>query len=278
MTLTTQHKRKLTSSYAWIGGDLTDGEIGVNFADGTLHLKNSAGSVGTFIDETSIVNVLSAYTKNYTLNQQTGTTYTLVLSDNNVIIEMDNTSANTITIPPNSSVAFDIGTTIVGYQSNTGQTTILIGAGVTLNTNQTSTLSGQFSVITLIKVGVDEWTIVGDVEALTPNEELFKSKYVGIDTRVTNHTLVSSDDSRYIRMDNAAANTITIPPNSSVAFTLGTQIDIRQVGTGQTSVVEGSGVTINTPETLKLNKQHSTCSIIKIGSDEWDLVGDLETL
>ena len=45
-------------------------------------------------------------------------------------------------------------------------------------------------------------------------------------------------------MDNAAANTLTVPPNSSVAFPVGTSIPIRQAGAGQTTIVAGSGVAI----------------------------------
>jgi len=101
--------------------------------------------------------------------------------------------------------------------------------------------------------------------------------HVTINTQTgTTYTLVLTDDGNYVRMGNAAANTLTVPPNSSVAFTTGTQIAVRQTGAGQMTVVEGSGVTINTSETLKLNKQHSTASLIKVGTDEWDLVGDLE--
>jgi hypothetical protein len=92
----------------------------------------------------------------------------------------------------------------------------------------------------------------------------------------TTYTLVLADSGKYVRLNNASAITMTVPPNSSVAFPTGTQIVLRQVGAGQVTVAEGSGVTINTSQTLLLRAQHSTATLIKVGTDEWDLAGDLE--
>jgi hypothetical protein len=94
----------------------------------------------------------------------------------------------------------------------------------------------------------------------------------------TTYTFVLGDAAKYVRFNNVAAISATIPPNSSVAFPTGTQIHLRQVSTGQLSVVAGSGVTINTPETLKLRAAKSTATIIKVATDTWDLLGDLEEL
>jgi hypothetical protein len=92
----------------------------------------------------------------------------------------------------------------------------------------------------------------------------------------TARTLALDDAGAYVRMDNGAANTVTVPPDSSVAFAVGTQITVRQAGAGQTTIAAGTGVTINTPETLKLKGQHASATLIKVATDEWDLTGDLE--
>lgn len=96
-------------------------------------------------------------------------------------------------------------------------------------------------------------------------------------TQTDDYTLVLSDGSNtYVRMNKGTAVNLTVPPNSSVAFATGCQIPIRAVGAGQVTVVAGVGVTINSPETLKLRKQGSTATLIKVGTNEWDLTGDLE--
>jgi len=92
----------------------------------------------------------------------------------------------------------------------------------------------------------------------------------------TAYTLVLSDAFKMVTIDNANANTITVPPNSAVAFPANTRIDLGQDGAGQTTIIAGAGVTIRTPETLKLRKQWSKASLIRRAADVWDLVGDLE--
>jgi tetrahydromethanopterin S-methyltransferase subunit D len=75
-------------------------------------------------------------------------------------------------------------------------------------------------------------------------------------------------------MTNANTNTATIPAAATVAYAIGTAIEVRQAGAGQTTIVAASGVTINTSETLKIRKQHASVSLIKVAADEWDLAGD----
>ena len=94
--------------------------------------------------------------------------------------------------------------------------------------------------------------------------------------KTASHTLELSDASGYVRMNVASTNNLTVPPNGTAAFTVGAVIQVRQVGAGQTTVVAGAGVTINTSETLKARKQGSTLTLVKVGTNEWDLTGDLE--
>ena len=92
----------------------------------------------------------------------------------------------------------------------------------------------------------------------------------------TTYTLALTDAYSYVRASNAGAIALTVPPNSSVAFPIGTEIPLLQAGAGQVTVTEGSGVTVNTPETLKVRAQYSTVTLRKVATDEWDISGDLE--
>ena len=95
-------------------------------------------------------------------NAQTGTTYTLVLTDVAKVVSLTNGSAITLTIPTNASVAFPTGTQILLYQGGAGQVTVG-GAGVTLRSQGTKLkLSGQYAVAGLLKVGTDEWVLFGN--------------------------------------------------------------------------------------------------------------------
>lgn len=92
----------------------------------------------------------------------------------------------------------------------------------------------------------------------------------------TTYTLVLADAGKLITSDNAAAVTITVPPNASVAFPVGTRLDVLSIGAGLTTLTEGAGVTINSKDTNKtLTAQGSAASLIKTATDVWWLVGDL---
>lgn len=90
------------------------------------------------------------------------------------------------------------------------------------------------------------------------------------------YTLQLTDAFKLVTINAATAKNVTVPADSSVAFPVGTRIDIGQDGAGQVTVVADSGVTIRTPETMKLRKQWAKATLIKRDTDTWDLNGNLE--
>lgn len=103
--------------------------------------------------------------ENFPLNQQSGTSYTLALADTGKIVELSNTSAITLTVPANTSVALATGSQIQLLQTNTGQVTVAGASGVTVNANPGLKIRGRWSAATLIKRGTDTWVLVGDITA-----------------------------------------------------------------------------------------------------------------
>jgi len=99
-----------------------------------------------------------------------------------------------------------------------------------------------------------------------------------IETKTANYILTEEDVGKYIRMNVGVGNTLTVPVNSSEAIPVGAIIQVRQAGAGQTTIVADSGVTIVSPETLKLRKQGSSAALIKVAEDIWDITGDLEVV
>jgi hypothetical protein len=92
----------------------------------------------------------------------------------------------------------------------------------------------------------------------------------------TSYTAVLADDGKLVTMDNGSASTFTIPPNSSVAFGIGTQINIMQLGAGQVTITPGAAVTIRSAGSkLKTNAQYAVATCVKIASDTWVAVGNL---
>ena len=101
-------------------------------------------------------------------------------------------------------------------------------------------------------------------------------KDVEQNTRTSSYSLVLSDSGKVVEMNVATVNNLTVPPNSSVAFPIGTIIEIVQLGAGQTTIVADSGVTIRSPSgKLKLTGQYSSASLRKRATNEWMLIGDI---
>jgi hypothetical protein len=97
----------------------------------------------------------------------TNKTHTFVLTDNGKLVTASNGSAQTYTIPLNSSVAYATGAQINIIQIGAGQVTIQGAGGVTVaSSGATSTapkLRAQYSSATCIKVATDTWYVIGDI-------------------------------------------------------------------------------------------------------------------
>ena len=92
----------------------------------------------------------------------------------------------------------------------------------------------------------------------------------------TSYTAVIGDDGKLVTCDNAAAITFTVPPNGTVAFGIGTQINVMQLGAGQVTITAGAGVTLRSAGTrLKTNGQYAVATCCKIASDTWVVIGNL---
>lgn len=101
---------------------------------------------------------------NIALNSQTGTAYTLALTDNNKIVTLDNSSAITLTVPANSSVAFPTGAMVNIMQKGAGEVSVTGATGVTINSPNGYKSRSQYSVATVVKLDTNSWVLIGDIE------------------------------------------------------------------------------------------------------------------
>ena len=89
--------------------------------------------------------------------------YTLQLSDKDKMVEINSSSATSITIPTNASVAFPVGSTITIMQAGTGQITISGATGVSVNYTPSNITRTQYSSATIIKRAENTWYLMGDL-------------------------------------------------------------------------------------------------------------------
>jgi hypothetical protein len=101
------------------------------------------------------------------INAQTGTTYTLQLSDAGQFITLSNGSAISVTVPLNSSVNFPVGTQINMMQLGAGRVTVApVSGSVTTNSSLGLKTRTQYSIITLVQTATDVWVLTGDSSVL----------------------------------------------------------------------------------------------------------------
>jgi len=94
--------------------------------------------------------------------------------------------------------------------------------------------------------------------------------------QTASYTLVLADASKIVEMNVAGANNLTVPLNSSVAFATGTEIQVLQYGAGQTTIVATSGVTLRSKSgQLKIANQYTGVTLVKVGTNEWYVIGNL---
>ena len=96
----------------------------------------------------------------------------------------------------------------------------------------------------------------------------------------TTYTFVLADAAlKLVTASNAAAQTYTIPLNSSVAYPTGSQINVIAIGAGQVTIVGAGGVTVAstgaTAAQPKLRVQYSAATLMKVATDSWYVVGDI---
>ncbi len=151
----TFHSDTAGDAFVW---DSSDEKLTITGTDGQTALDVPDGNV-TITDTLTVSGGLVAP---LAINAQTGTTYTFVLADAGKFVSSSNGSAQTFTVPPNSSVAYAVGTQIIVQNIGSANCTLAQGSGVTINSKDSNKeIDGQFAAATLIKTATDAWSLIG---------------------------------------------------------------------------------------------------------------------
>jgi hypothetical protein len=104
---------------------------------------------------------------------------------------------------------------------------------------------------------------------------------LAFDAETASYTAVIANNGQVVTMSNSSANTFSIPTNASVAFPIGTQINVLQIGAGQTTiqaVTSGTTSILSTGATAaapKLRARYSAATCLKADTDLWYVFGDI---
>lgn len=163
-----------------------------------------------------------------------------------------------------------------GIQTALGVNVGSVGAPVLFNGALGTPSSGTGTNITGITAANVVVTPAGNISSTNAGaaiNELDAEKsdvYITLNTQTSNYTGVLTDAGKKVLMNSASANTFTFPPNSSVAYPVGTRIIVTQIGVGITSALAGAGVTLNnSAPTLAISDQYASLVGTKTATDTW---------
>ena len=255
-------------------GDLapkSDGGLTYNAGTGTLTATAFAGALTG-----NVTGNASGSAGSCTGNAATATEAT------NVTATANNTTDETVypTFVDGATGTQGIETdTGLTYNPSTGVLTSTAFAG-NLTGNVTGNASGTAATVTgaaqsaITSVG----TLTGVTVSGTATIGVAGGQAVDLDRKTAESTLVLTDAGKVIEINSGSSENVTIPPNSSVAFPIGTQIVVVRLGSGAVVITEGSGVTTRSDEDKnKIKSQYSSCVLIKHETDEWYILGNLDS-
>jgi hypothetical protein len=160
----------------------------------------------------------------------------------------------TTNIPESGDISAVVAGTGLSGGGSSGSVTLAINTAVTADLTTAQTLTNKTLTSPLINLGINAQT-------------------------GTTYTTVLADNGKLVTQTNASAIATTIPLNSSVAYPIGAQINIAQMGAGQVTISGSGGVTIAstgaTATAPKLRAQYSTATAIQTATDTWLIMGDI---
>lgn len=144
-----------------------------------------------------------------------------------------------------------------------------VGSGNIVGTTLTQTLTNK-----TIDGGLNTLQNI-PVSAITNLASSYAPLNLSFKQSTISYTLELGNAASQVEMNVGTANTVTIPTDASVSFPIGTTILIAQIGSGQTTVVPASGVTLNATPGAKLRTQWSVATLVKRNTNVWLLSGDV---
>jgi len=175
----------------------------------------------------------------------------------------------TTNIPESGDISAVVAGTGLSGGGTSGSVTLAINTAVTADLTTAQTLTNK----TLTSPTINGATIATST-LTSPKINLGINAQTG-----TTYTTVLDDNGKLVTQTNASAIATTIPLNSSVAYPVGAQINIAQMGAGQVTISGAGGVTIAstgaTATAPKLRAQYSTATAVQTATDTWLIMGDI---
>lgn len=200
-----------------------------------------------------------------------GTSYTLSSISEYVLIVADDNSTD-------NWVVADLSPVVAGTGLSLSGTTISISGGgvdtTQLASSAVTSVKLDTNAVTSAKINADAITGAKIADNAVGVEHVAGSVNAQVGTT---YTLALTDAFKTVTMSNSGTNTLTIPANSAIPFSVGDRIDVVMLGAGATTIAGASGVTVNgtVAGSGTISAQYGAVSCLKIAMDDtWILMGN----
>jgi hypothetical protein len=193
------------------------------------------------------------------------------------------TSANPTLTSGEQGFETDTGKVKIGNGSTAWNSLSYLGAGTVTSITAGTGLSGG-TITTSGTIAIDTATTVDVSTAQTLTNKTLTDPKINLAFNAdsgSSYTAVLTDNGKVVTMDNGSGNTFRLPTNASVAFPIGTQINVLQIGAGQTTInavtsgtttIQSTGASAAAP---KLRARYSAATCVKASTDLWYVFGDI---
>lgn len=276
-------------------GSFTNGSFTVN-AKGLITAAASGTAPVTSLTVATANGFAGSFSASVTPALTLTTTITGILSGNGTAISAASTTgsgsvvlatAPTITTPTiaklanltsNGIVTTSGGDGTLSITATTGSGNVVLATSPTIVTPTIAKLA-NLTTNGFVKTSGGDGTL-GVQTSPIPAADINGGRTINAQTGTT-YTFALADASNaggfpLVTGSNASAETFTVPPQSSVVWLAGSQIDVCQIGAGKLTLAQGAGVTINSLSSNKaIGGQYVCVSLIRTASDVWLLTGTL---
>lgn len=294
-SIQTQINGKANSTHTHVIGDITGVTASVtelNYSSGVTssiqtQINGKAASSHTHtlsnISDVSATSTEVNYSSGVTSSIQTQLNGKASSSHTHTLSNVSDVSATSTEVNYLSGVTSSVQTQLNGKASSSHTHTLSSVTDVTSTASELNVLDGITSTTAELNILDGVTASASDLNVLTgagDGDGVVQLGRTVLELTSTTLTLGTTHQNKFLYMTNSSTSTITIPPNSTTAFPIGTEIEVWR-GLSSVAITEGSGVTLagndgtnSITTTATIPTVNTGVCIKKVETDKWVCFGN----